>query len=92
VQFRHLDSLADRLWHRLLTQPSEPLDWRSLHSFYLEIELPGHRLRRRLRHLQILLDRVIQPDYEFAARFGCHRVWQVRLFRPLRLLRDAIRR
>jgi hypothetical protein len=88
----HLDNLADRLWQQLLTQPSEPLDWRALHSFYLEIELPGHRLRRRWRHLQILHTRVIKPDYEFAARFGCHRRWQVRLLRPLRLLGDAIRR
>jgi hypothetical protein len=89
-QLRHLDSLADRLWQRLLTQPAEPLDWRALHSFYLEIELPDRRLGRRLRHMQILLDRVIIPDYEFAARFGFHRSWQVRLLRPFRLLRDAI--
>jgi len=90
AQLRHLDSLADRLWHRLLTQPSNPLDWRALHSFYLEIELPGRRLHRRLRHLKILLYRAIKPDYEFAASFGFHRLWQVRLLRPLRLLRDTL--
>jgi hypothetical protein len=88
----HLESLADRLWNGLLTQPSEPLDWRALHSFYVEMELPKRRLGRRLRHFRILLERVIQPDYEFAARFGWHRVWQVRLLRPLRLLRDALRK
>jgi hypothetical protein len=91
AQIKHLDSLAERLWQQLLTEPSEPLDWRTLHAFYLEIELPGHRFRRRWRHLRILHTRVIKPDYEFAARFGCHRLWQVRLLRPLRLFRDAIR-
>jgi hypothetical protein len=92
AQIKHLENLADSLWQQLLTQPREPLDWRALHAFYLEIELPRHRLRRRLRHVRILHSRVIKPDYEFAARFGCHRRWQVRLLRPLRLLRDAIQR
>ena len=91
AQIKHLDNVADRLWQQLLTQPSEPLDWRALHLFYLELELPGHRLRRRWRHLRILHTRVIKPDYEFAARFGCRRPWQVRLLRPLRLLTDALR-
>lgn len=90
AQVDHLEGVADRLWHRLLTQTSEPLDWQSQHAFFLEMELPGHRLRRRWRHFQILSARVIKPDYEFAAGFGCHRVWQVRLLRPLRILRDAI--
>jgi hypothetical protein len=86
-QALHLERLADRLWDRLLTQVCEPLDWRAVHAFYLEIELPGwHRLHRRYRHLQILLGRVIGPDYAFAARFGLHQAWQVRLLRPLRLL------
>jgi hypothetical protein len=91
AQIDHLNNLADVLWQQLLTQPSEPLDWRALHAFYLEIELPGHRLRRRWNHLQILLTRAIKPDYEFAARFGCHRLWQVRLLRPLRLLTGSLR-
>jgi Uncharacterised nucleotidyltransferase len=90
AQIKHLDGLADRLWRRLLTQPSEPLDWRAVHSFYLELELPGHRMRRRWHYLQILHTRVIKPDYEFAARFGCTRPWQVRLLRPLRLFKDAM--
>ena len=88
---RHLASLADSLWVGLLTQASEPLDWRALHSFYLEMELPNRRIGRQMRHLQILLKRVIKPDYEFAAQFGCRRGWQVRLLRPLRLIRDVIR-
>jgi Uncharacterised nucleotidyltransferase len=98
IQFRslkkqHLKKLADRLWHRLLTQPSEPLDWSTVHAFYLEIELPGwSRLHRRIRHLQILAGRVIEPDRAFATRFGLHRNWQARMLRPLRILSERIRR
>lgn len=88
---RRLDELADRLWQRLMMRPGEPPDWRELHQFYLEVEVPRRRLQRRLRHLRILLDRLIPADYEFAARLGCRRVWQVRLLRPVRLLRDALR-
>ena len=90
AQQRHLDALADRLWNQLLTETSEPLDWRTLHSFYLEMELPGRRWRRRLKHLRILGERIIGPDYEFAARFGFDRAWQVRLLRPVRLVRGAM--
>jgi hypothetical protein len=90
AQIEHLEGLADRLWQRLLSQPPEPLDWRALHSFYLELELPGHRMRRRWRHLQILFTRVVKPDYEFAAGFRCTRPWQVRLLRPVRLLKEAM--
>ena len=87
-----LERLADVLWDRLLTQSSEPLDWSDLHAFYLQIERPGWaRLRRWVRHLQILSTRVIEPDYRFAARFGMHRAWQVRMLRPLRLLSVSIR-
>jgi len=90
---QHLDRLADRLWQRLLTQPSEPLDWSAVHAFYVEIEQPGWpRLHRRYRHLQIFFSRAIARDYAFAARFGLHRAWQVRLMRPLRLLSDRMRR
>jgi Uncharacterised nucleotidyltransferase len=86
-----LERLADVLWDRLLTQSSEPLDWSDLHAFYLEIERPGWaRLRRWVRHLQILSTRMIEPDYRFAARFGMHRTWQVRMLRPLRLLSASI--
>jgi hypothetical protein len=92
AQQRHLQGIADRLWNTLLTVSSEPLDWRELHAFYLEMELPKHRLPRRIRHARILLDRVIEQDYEFAARFGCHRTWQVRLLRPLRIMADLFHR
>jgi hypothetical protein len=92
-QTAHLERLADRLWEQLLTQPSEVLDWRALHAFYLEMELPGSaRLGRRWRHAQILLGRVIEPDYKFAARLGLHRTWQARMLRPLRILNDLVRR
>jgi hypothetical protein len=90
---QHLEDLADRLWQRLLTQPSEPLDWRSAHEFFLEIEPAGWpRLRRRCSHLRILASRAIEPDYAFAARFGMHRAWQVRMLRPLRLLSNLFHR
>ena len=89
---QHLENLADRLWDRLLTQSSEPLDWAAVHEFYLEIELPGRqRLHCRWRHFNILIDRVIDRDYTFAAGLGFHRAWQVRLLRPVRLLNDLIR-
>ena len=91
-QTEHLEGLADRLWRRLLTQPREPLDWRTLHEFFLRIELPGWpRIHRRYRHLKILWTRVIEPDYAFAARLGLHRPWQARILRPLRLLSDSLR-
>jgi hypothetical protein len=87
-----LGILADRLWNRLLTESHRPLDWRSAHAFFLEIDSPGWpRLRRRVRHLRILLGRVIAADYAFAAQFGMSRGWQVRMLRPVRLLREAMR-
>jgi hypothetical protein len=93
AQIARLNQLADRLWQQLLTQRAETLDWSGLHAFYLEIEPPGRaRLRRRLRHLRILLGRVIEPDYKFAAKFGLHRRWQVYMLRPLRLLSDLVGR
>lgn len=93
TQDQHIGELADRLWQRLVTQPSEPLDWRAAHAFFLELEPPGWpRLRRRCRHLRILATRVIEPDYSFAARFRMHRTWQVRMLRPLRLVSDLLDR
>ena len=93
ARMRHLEGLADQLWNRLLTEPGQPPDWRALHAFYLELELPGWpRFGRRWRHLRILLGRVIEPDYAFAAELGFHQTWQVRLLRPLRLLSRLTRR
>jgi hypothetical protein len=92
-QHQHLEDLADRLWQQLLTQPGEPLNWRTVHAFFVEIERPGWpRFRRHCRHLRILAGRAIEPDYEFAARFGLHRTWQVRMLRPFRLASDLFGR
>lgn len=91
-QVAHLEGLADRLWNQMVRQPSETLDWRTLHQFYVEMELPGRpRILRRLRHARILLGRVIEPDYKFAANLGFQQTWQVRMLRPLRLLSDLVR-
>jgi hypothetical protein len=77
----------------MLTQTAEPLDWHGAHAFFLQLELPGWpRFRRRIQHLRILAGRVIEPDYDFAARFGLRRTWQVRMLRPLRLLDEYVRR
>jgi Uncharacterised nucleotidyltransferase len=91
-QAEQIERVADRLWQRLLTEPCDPLDWSAAHSFYIEIEAPGWpRLHRRFRHLQILMGRLIESDYAFAARFGLHRGWQVRMLRPVRLLSESMR-
>lgn len=91
AQTRHLEALAQRLWDQLTAERSQPLDWRAVHAFYLDMELPGDRIVRQFRHLRILMARVIAPDYEFAASFGLRRAWQARLLRPLRLISGALR-
>jgi hypothetical protein len=89
----HLEGVADRLWERLMTRPSEPLDWGSLHAFYVEMEATRWgRLRRRYRHMKILAGRTIEPDYAFAERFGLRRRWQARMLRPVRLVWERVRR
>ncbi len=63
------------------------MDWQSMHAFYLELEgTRWRKLRRRIMHWRILMTRLIEVDYAFAARFGFGRRWQVWLLRPLRLL------
>jgi hypothetical protein len=92
VHALQLQQTADRLWLTLLNQPSQPLDWRAQHRFYLELQRPGWtRLRLRFRHLRILSTRAIEADFVFAASFGLHRNWQVRLLRPIRLLTQSSR-
>ena len=82
-----LEQLAGRLWQERMAEPAPRLDWAAQHSFYLEVETPGWpRIVRRWRHLRSLLWRIIDADYDFAARFHLHRDWQVRLLRPIRLL------
>lgn len=81
-----LERLIETLWADLLTKPATKQDWQSIHAFYLELEPSrSSRFLRRLRHLQILLPRLIDDDFRFAARCGFTRTWQVRLLRPVRL-------
>jgi len=87
-----LEQLADRLWQQLMLTPPPTLDWATQHRFYLELETPGwNRLRRRWRHSQILVTRLIDDDFVFAGRFHLHRNWQVRLLRPVRLIMKTLR-
>ena len=90
-QMHDADKVAQGLWECLLTEPGEPLDWKRIHDFFIELEpTRGGRLRRHMMHLRILCGRVIANDYEFAAKFGLHRRWQVMLVRPLRLLCERL--
>jgi hypothetical protein len=87
----HLGKVADGLWHELMTQSSEPLDWSAAHAFFVQLEPTAWaRLRRRGRHLRILAGRVIEADMLFAARFGMHRTWQAWLLRPMRVLAETV--
>jgi hypothetical protein len=87
-----LEKLAIRLWQELMLAPPPTLDWAAQHRFYLEVENPGwDRIRRRVRHQQILATRLIDDDFTFADGFHLHRNWQVRLLRPVRLLIKTLR-
>jgi hypothetical protein len=87
-----LEQIAGSLWQELMLAPPPTLDWIAQHRFYLELEDPGwNRLRRRMRHQQILATRLIDDDFNFAGRFHLHRNWQVRILRPLRLLIKTMR-
>jgi hypothetical protein len=84
----HLDRIASARWNELISEDAAPvLDWRAQHRFYLSLE-QGFRSKclRGLRHLRILATRAIQPDYDFASRFGIDRPWLVLALRPVRLL------
>ncbi|MGB9144244.1 MAG: nucleotidyltransferase family protein, partial [Acidobacteriaceae bacterium] len=87
-----LDALADRLWQERLGAPAPALDWRAKHLFYLAVETrPWSRSLARFRQWRILLTRLIEPDFSFAAQFHLRRSWQAWLLRPLRLLLKAAR-
>jgi hypothetical protein len=87
-----LEETANRMWLRCLRQPAAPLEWRSVHRLYLEMETRDWtRLLRRFRHTRILLTRLIDPDFAFAARFHLRRTWQVWLFRQIRLAVKFVR-
>lgn len=86
------DALADQLWQERMRAPALRLTWIAKHQFFLAIETrPWQRGCARLRYLRILLTRLIDADFAFAARFRLHRSWQVWLLRPIRLLFKAAR-
>jgi hypothetical protein len=89
----HFNRIADALWAFTLERAGVKLDWGEQHSFYLDLEIsaPG-RLARRARHALILSSRLIQSDYDFAAKFGVRSealVWSLRQLRLLGRLRRS---
>jgi hypothetical protein len=84
---KHLDKLADRLWAELLERPATPLDGRTEQLFFLAIESTATgRLQRLARSLFVMVAKLTQVDFDFAARFGVRQPGLVRLLRQLRLL------
>jgi hypothetical protein len=82
-----LAQLADQLWLERMTERCSAADWQAQHDFYLMMETrPFRRFLRRFRDVRILLTRLIDDDYAFAARFHLRRPWQVWALRPIRLL------
>ena len=70
-----------------MTERCPVTDWRAKHDFYLMMETrPLRRFLRLLRHLRILLTRLIDDDFAFAERFRLRQPWQVWLLRPVRIL------
>ena len=85
--YKSIDELAECLWQERMRELSPAVDWRLQHQFYLSLETRGpQRLLARVRHLRILLTRLIEADFIFAERFHLHRTWQVWLLRPIRVL------
>jgi hypothetical protein len=88
---RSLERLAGELWHEKMRCPAPVLDWRAKQNFYLALETRGwKRFLRHIRHMRILLTRLIDADFVFAQRFNLRRTWQVWLLRPIRLLLRAL--
>lgn len=87
AEHKSIDELAHSLWQERMRVPSPAVDWRLQHQFFLNLETRGpQRLLARIRHLRILLTRLIEADFIFAERFHLHRRWHVWLLRPIRLL------
>jgi hypothetical protein len=87
---QHLEELADRIWSERTMKPCADTNWRAKHDFYLMMEAGQvQRFLRRFRHFRILLTRLIDDDFTFAARFHLRQPWQVWLLRPVRLLLRA---
>lgn len=83
----HMENLAGRRWNVLLQGPYIPLNWLNQHGFYLETESTMRgRLLRLAGDLSILTTRTIQPDIDFAARFGIEMPFMVWILRQFRLL------
>jgi hypothetical protein len=84
---QRMQLLADELWQHLMEATPPALDWQAQHAFFLRTELTvARRLVRRAAHLRIAATRLIDADFEFAARFGLRKSWQAWLLRPFRLL------
>jgi hypothetical protein len=83
----HLAAVAARRWQALQQAPAAPLDWRAQHQFYLELEstLRG-RLLRSVKHAVILATRLIQADFDFAARYRITQPALVWMIRQMRLI------
>jgi len=83
----HLERIAGSIWQERILKAADAVSWSAKHKFYLEIEAsPRKRFLRRFRHFRILLSRLIDADFTFAAKLHLYRAWQVRLLRPIRLL------
>jgi hypothetical protein len=82
-----LEQLADQVWHERTMEACPVTNWRAQHEFYLRMETrPLRRFLRRVRDVRILLTRLMEDDFVFAARFRLRQPWQVWLLRPIRLL------
>jgi hypothetical protein len=90
TELTHQDTVATKRWKALEQETRTPLDWQAQHRFYLELESTQQgRLLRSARHLLILSTRLIQADFDFAARYHVALPWLVWIIRQLRLIRRA---
>jgi hypothetical protein len=83
----HQEALAASLWHSLQSKPPTPMNWLEQHRFYVAVESTRWgRFWRSVRHLLILTSRLIQTDFDFAARYGVTHSFLVWIMRQLRLM------
>jgi hypothetical protein len=87
VTEKHMNNLADRLWTELLQRPATPLDGRTEQLFFLAVESTASgRLLRLARAFYVMVAKLTQKDFDFAAQFGVRQPGLVRLLRQFRLL------
>jgi hypothetical protein len=87
-----LDRIADRIWQRCVLERAAPIDWRTNHRLFLAMEAsPWSRFLRRLRNARILRTRLVDSDFDLAARFRLRRTWQVWILRQIRLVCKTVR-